>query len=104
MIVARARVMGFRCGSNILISRACLPQIQAFLDALQTIGLDELGFEIAIYNAHRRGRYYHEKYRPTLDEVLPYAADIHQLSDLERGVEQFTRTYRSCLVSQGYGR
>ncbi len=77
-VVERAHSMGFRCGSNILISRACLPEFHSFMSSLQAMGLDELSFEIAVYNAHKRGRYYDEIYRPTLDELLPYADEIQK--------------------------
>jgi len=78
--VKRARAMGLRCGSNVFISRACLTQFRPFMDSLQAIGFDELFFHIANYNAHARGRRYHDTYQPDLEEALPYAEEIRQRS------------------------
>jgi len=78
--VKRARAMGLRCGSNVFISRACLPQFRPLMDSLQAIGFDELFFHIANYYAHARERHYHGTYRPELEEALPYAEEIRQRS------------------------
>lgn len=79
LAVARAKSAGLRCGCNVFVTKENLAQFETFSQHLQSLGLDEMGWEVARYHPtprRRRG----ERSRPELEDVARHSDGIAALS------------------------
>lgn len=76
----RIKAKGLRIGYNIFLTKENLAQFDRMIEGTRIVGADELSIEIANYNPTTRGRRY-EPSRPELNELLPLAKKISQLSN-----------------------
>lgn len=79
LAIKRVRAAGFRCGCNVFLTKENIPQFPQMVEALQTMGMDETSWEIAIYSPTVRGRLY-EELRPELEEIASLADTIREMS------------------------
>lgn len=75
LAIERAKSMGFLAGCNVFVTRDNIPQVNALIDTLARLDVDESSWGIAGYTPHARMRHY-EAIRPTLQDVLPVAERI----------------------------
>ena len=85
LAVERARSMGFRCACNVFVTKENVPQFDELVRVLQDIGINEMCWEVARYYPIARRRK-SESSRPELDELLPLAAKIAQLSTFHKNL------------------
>lgn len=80
LAVERAKSMGFHAGCNIFVTSDNVKQVDAMIDVLARLSIDESAWEIASYTPHARMRHY-EALRPTLQDVLPVAERIAECTN-----------------------
>lgn len=83
--VGRIRSAGLRCGCNLFITKESLCQFEAMVETLRRLNLDEVSCEVAQYRPTARWRR-HEELRPELEDLLPHAERIWDLTGFHKEV------------------
>lgn len=81
--VARAKRAGFRVGCNVFLTTTNLRRFDELVQDLETFEFDELAIAPAHFYPTKRGRRYASSL-PSLDELLPVADRVLELTALER--------------------
>ena len=77
--VERVHSTGLRCGCNIILTKENIPQHDRLVETLQSLSMDEVFWWVADYYPTTRLRQ-HEPLRPELDDLLPLAERIQELT------------------------